>query len=411
MGLEDRTKCWCYGPEPSHWAAGSRPTRGQHGPHSLCNPQGQGTDSALSWGGRDHMDGQILGQLRPLAEEEEEDGAALAPRPAFPGMGSEELRLASFYDWPLSAVVPPELLAAAGFFHTGQQDKVRCFFCYGGLQSWERGDDPWTEHARWFPRCEFLLRTKGRDFVCRVQESCCCPPGSWDRSEEPEDVGPATLSGERGCVACAGSLGTSGPHHGGSTGHCACIQGSGEDPATPELAAVGMASPETDVGGGQEWPAWSQCPAVQAVLRMGFRPGQVQGLLQRKYHQVAPTGMSTSQLVADLLQEEDGGRVVGARAPVPPGPELLTPRIEAQVESALESAEGPPRGEPGGAQDAEEQLRRLREERTCRVCLDRTVGVVFVPCGHLACAECAPSLQQCPICRAPIRSCVRTFLS
>ncbi|KAI4575611.1 hypothetical protein MJG53_011814 [Ovis ammon polii x Ovis aries] len=228
------------------------------------------------------MDGQILGQLRPLAEEEEEDGAALAPRPAFPGMGSEELRLASFYDWPLSAVVPPELLAAAGFFHT-------------------------------------------------------------------------------------------------------------------------------DVGGGQGWPAWSQCPAVQAVLRMGFRPGQVQGLLQRKYHQMALTGMSTSQLVADLLQEEDGGRVVGARAPALPGPELLTPRIEAQVESALES--GPPGGEPGGVQDAEEQLRRLREERTCRVCLDRTVGVVFVPCGHLACAECAPNLQQCPICRAPVRSCVRTFLS
>lgn len=46
---------------------------------------------------------------------------------------------------------------------------------------------------------------------------------------------------------------------------------------------------------------------------MGFRPGQVQGLLQRKYHRVMPTGMSTSQLVADLLQEEDGGRVVGAR--------------------------------------------------------------------------------------------------
>ncbi|XP_055279982.1 baculoviral IAP repeat-containing protein 7 [Moschus berezovskii] len=405
MGPEDRTKCWCYGPEPSHWAAGGCPARGQHGPHSLCNPSwGQGTDSTLSWGGRDHTDGQILGQLRPLAEEEEEDGTALAPRPAFPGMGSEELRLASFYDWPLSTVVPPELLAAAGFFHTGQQDKVRCFFCYGGLQSWEQGDDPWTEHARWFPRCEFLLRTKGRDFVCRVQESCCCPPGPWwfsdsfqDQLEEPEDVGPATLS---------------------------------------------------DVGGCQEWPAWSQCPAVQAVLHMGFRPGQVQTLLQRKYHQVVPTGVSTSQLVADLLQEEDGDRVVGARASITTaqgagrvmvesglwdtgalragelgldpacgplaggrasGPELLTPRIEAQVESALES--DPPRGEPGGVRDAEEQLRRLREERTCRVCLDRTVGVVFVPCGHLACAECAPSLQQCPICRAPIRSCVRTFLS
>ena len=62
----------------------------------------------------------MLFRSRPLAEEEEEDGAALAPRPAFPGMGSEELRLASFYDWPLSTVVPPELLATAGFFHTGE---------------------------------------------------------------------------------------------------------------------------------------------------------------------------------------------------------------------------------------------------------------------------------------------------
>lgn len=69
------------------------------------------------------MDGQILGQLCPLAErEEEEEGArAAAPaRPAFPGMDSEELRLASFDDWPLTAAVQPELLAAAGFFHTGE---------------------------------------------------------------------------------------------------------------------------------------------------------------------------------------------------------------------------------------------------------------------------------------------------
>ncbi|MBW00579.1 Baculoviral IAP repeat-containing protein 7, partial [Eschrichtius robustus] len=433
MGPEDGTKCWCCGLEPSRCAVGGHPTWGHHRPHSPCGHlQGQCPDRALSWGGRDHMDGQILGQLRPLAEEEEEDGAGDAPsaRPAFPGMGSEELRLASFYDWPLSAVVPPELLAAAGFFHTGQQDKVRCFFCYGGLQSWEQGDDPWTEHARWFPRCEFLLRTKGRDFVCRIQESCCRVPGSWvfsgsfqDRSEEPEDAGPATPS---------------------------------------------------DAGGGQERPAWTQCPAVQAVLRMGFGWGQVQGLLQRKYRQVVPTGVSTSQLVADLLQEEDGGRAAGAggarptasratregldgpsalvesglwdpgapwascplgtwasplfyppTAPVPPGPELPTPSREVQVEGAREA--GPRCGDPDGARaervpvaleapgarnaDAEEQLQRLREERTCRVCLDRAVAVVFVPCGHLACAECAPSLQLCPICRAPIRSCVRTFLS
>ncbi|XP_020933239.1 baculoviral IAP repeat-containing protein 7 isoform X3 [Sus scrofa] len=369
MGPENRAKCGCCSLKPSPWAAGDSPTQGRHGPRPLC------AHSTLSWGGQDHMDGQILSQLRPLAEEEEEAGAGSAPsaRPAFPGMGSEELRLASFYDWPLSAVVRPELLAAAGFFHTGQQDKVRCFFCYGGLQSWERGDDPWTEHARWFPRCEFLLQTKGRDFVCSAQESCCRRPGPWltgsfqDRPEDPEEAGPAAAS---------------------------------------------------DAGGSREWAVWSQCPAVQAVLRMGFGRGQVQQLLQRKYHQAVLAGMSTSQLVADLLQEEDRGSAAGARAPAHLGPEPPTSRREAQVQSTREpghAGEEPggaqvPR-EPQGARDAEEQLQRLREERTCRVCLDRAVAVVFVPCGHLACGECAPSLQRCPVCRAPIRSCVRTFLA
>jgi len=51
----------------------------------------------------------------------------------------------------------------------------------------------------------------------------------------------------------------------------------------------------------------------------------------------------------------------------------------------------------------EEQLRRLQEERTCKVCMDREVSIVFIPCGHLVvCKECAPSLRKCPICRGTI---------
>ncbi|XP_011929643.1 PREDICTED: baculoviral IAP repeat-containing protein 7 isoform X3 [Cercocebus atys] len=280
MGPEDSAKGLHHGPQLCRWAAGDGPARERSGPRSLGSPA-LGLDTCRAW---DHVDGQILGQLRPLAEEEEEEGAgATSPRgPAFPGMGSEELRLASFYDWPLTAGVPPELLAAAGFFHTGQQDKVRCFFCYGGLQSWKRGDDPWTEHAKWFPSCQFLLRSKGRDFVHSVQETHSQLLGSWDPWEEPEDAAP-----------------------------------------------------------------------------------------------------------------------VAASVPAPGDPELPTPRREVQSESAQEP----------GARDVEEQLRRLQEERTCKVCLDRAVSIVFVPCGHLVCAECAPSLQLCPICRAPVRSRVRTFLS
>ncbi|XP_053527208.1 baculoviral IAP repeat-containing protein 7 isoform X1 [Artibeus jamaicensis] len=193
MGPEGRAPCWCCGPEQSCWAAGGSPTAGHCGPCSQCGHMLGQDPSGTPWEGRDHPDGQVLGQLRALVEEEEE-GAWASPssRPAFPEMGSEELRLASFCGWPLTATVRPEVLAAAGFFHTGRQDKVRCFFCSGGLQTWQRGDDPWTEHAKWFPRCEFLLRTKGRDFVHSVQEALRYPLGSWDPWEEPADTAPAT---------------------------------------------------------------------------------------------------------------------------------------------------------------------------------------------------------------------------
>ncbi len=34
----------------------------------------------------------------------------------------------------------------------GHGDNVKCFFCDGGLRNWEPGDDPWQEHAKWFPQ-------------------------------------------------------------------------------------------------------------------------------------------------------------------------------------------------------------------------------------------------------------------
>jgi len=48
---------------------------------------------------------------------------------------------------------------------SGYGDYVRCFFCGGGLRNWEPGDDPWVEHARWFPRCIFVKQNKGQTFI------------------------------------------------------------------------------------------------------------------------------------------------------------------------------------------------------------------------------------------------------
>lgn len=60
----------------------------------------------------------------------------------------------------------------------------------------------------------------------------------------------------------------------------------------------------------------------------------------------------------------------------------------------------------------EEENRLLREARLCKICMDAEVGIVFLPCGHLTtCVNCAPNLEDCPLCRCAIKATVRTFLS
>lgn len=59
-----------------------------------------------------------------------------------------------------------------------------------------------------------------------------------------------------------------------------------------------------------------------------------------------------------------------------------------------------------------EENRKLKEARLCKICMDRDLAVVFLPCGHLAtCIFCAPSLAYCPMCRVKIYANVRIFLS
>ncbi|XP_069080442.1 baculoviral IAP repeat-containing protein 1-like [Pleurodeles waltl] len=78
---------------------------------------------------------------------------------------AEEERSDSFKSWPPYARADPAALARAGFFFTDFKDTVQCFSCGGCLGNWEEGDDPWKEHAKWFPKCMFLQTEKSRDDI------------------------------------------------------------------------------------------------------------------------------------------------------------------------------------------------------------------------------------------------------
>ena len=39
---------------------------------------------------------------------------------------------------------------------TGHADETRRFHCGGGFKAWFDDDDPWQEHAKWFPKCAYV---------------------------------------------------------------------------------------------------------------------------------------------------------------------------------------------------------------------------------------------------------------
>ncbi|XP_042760461.1 baculoviral IAP repeat-containing protein 3-like isoform X2 [Panthera leo] len=353
-------------------------------------------------------------------------------------MQTHAARSRSFCSWPPSVPVLPEQLALAGFYYMGHSDDVKCFCCDGGLRCWESGDDPWVEHAKWFPRCEYLIRIKGHEFISQIQASHpCLLEQLLSTSDNTEDE-----NAESPIV------------------HFGPGESSSED-------AVMM-----------------NTPVVKAALEMGFGRNLVKQTVQSKILTSGENYKTVSDIVSDLLNAEDEIREeekerateekesddvslirknrmalfqhLTSVLPILDG--LRTARVITEQEHSVITQKAQTSLQARLLIDAvlvkgsfavtvfkncllemdpvlyerffvqqdlkyvptedvsdlpvEEQLRRLQEERTCKVCLDREVSVVFIPCGHLVvCQDCAPPLRKCPICRGPIKGTVRTFLS
>lgn len=63
--------------------------------------------------------------------------------------------------------------------------------------------------------------------------------------------------------------------------------------------------------------------------------------------------------------------------------------------------------DPGYASQDSQDTRML-----CKVCLDKDLGVTFIPCGHcVTCQDCAKELNKCPYCRRTVNSKIKTYLS
>ncbi|KAG1962831.1 E3 ubiquitin-protein ligase XIAP [Pimephales promelas] len=77
------------------------------------------------------------------------------------GWSSIDHRLNSFQHFPHFEEISAERLARAGFYFTGEADKVCCFSCHATVEDWNRGDTPLKRHQQASPGCKFLSCAHG----------------------------------------------------------------------------------------------------------------------------------------------------------------------------------------------------------------------------------------------------------
>uniref|UniRef100_UPI00398EA5E0 E3 ubiquitin-protein ligase XIAP-like isoform X1 n=1 Tax=Pristiophorus japonicus TaxID=55135 RepID=UPI00398EA5E0 len=375
-----------------------------------------------------NSDQQCRNQLLsdPLRTKSIEDMSHLHPR--HPSMCSEEARLKTFTTWPSYGIVTPRELAKAGLYYLCRDDQVQCFCCGGLMKNWEPGDRAMSEHKRHFPMCSFVSgHSVGNipiDPNCNtadVNQPLNGEPNIFDLPKHPdkqtldsrlqtfecpvlfplnvEDLARAGFysTGEEGnvkCFHCDGGLRNwelsdeAWEQHAKWFPGCAfLIQQKGHafvnDVQLRKLHfnSTAEAFPQDGISANlpESESLFMQTPAVQGALEMGFDNSLVMELVKKKLQMTRDTYRSVEMLVADLLAAE----------------KEMQDEHEGQNEDT----------------NVEEQLKKLKEEKCCKICWDRDVCIAFVPCGHVVtCKECS-AVQKCPVCCSQILERVRIYMS
>ncbi|KAF7229543.1 E3 ubiquitin-protein ligase XIAP [Nothobranchius furzeri] len=323
--------------------------------------------------------------------------------PKAPQMASEEARLQTFSSWPVDSLMRPRDLAQAGFFYLMNADRVRCFCCGGELSDWEPEDNAWSEHSKHYPNCFFIL---GHDVGnVPLQESSSQVSmesfegrlGSFAGLQLPVDHKSLATAGFYSlgmgdrvmCFSCGGSLKGWQPGEDPWEQHAKYYPGCSFLLAEKGVEFVNsiqlngpkqsraVSNPQNGLLGAENGIPPSQLQICKKVVEMGIDPGVVRKTILMK---ISRTGSGYS-------------------------------RVEALVDDCLN---GTPRGEMTEEQDENplEKLRKLQREKQCKICMDRDLCIVFLPCAHLAtCKECSEVLTKCPICCEAITQKVKTYIA
>ncbi|CAM4843224.1 unnamed protein product [Rotaria magnacalcarata] len=91
--------------------------------------------------------------------------------PIHPEYSEITQRQQSFTIWSHESAPPVDELVRAGFFYTGIDNNLTCFYCGGSFQNWNINNNPITEHARCFPHCQHAKQLCEDDLHRKSEET------------------------------------------------------------------------------------------------------------------------------------------------------------------------------------------------------------------------------------------------
>ena len=495
-GPDDMVQCaWCYG-KLQGWEQGDNPLR-EHAKHFASCPKfgDRKADNASSLVNIHHTQEDLL--PNNLSGD---DLGILTVRPSNPQFAIEALRLESFKSsWPTNLTQTPENLSSAGFFYDGYSDNVKCFFCDGGLCNWESEDDPWTEHARWFPNCGFLKQVRGSKYIQKVQDigvnggpvtlgnegfqgmtssNYENHVATWTNKHSPSRS--ITMDQKREVRASISSTSVVKALEAIEMAKTnKLLAGDGHFPddealigaslfandqlmtQSPYSEALGETTPTISknyavakrnnsspsrgltMDQKREVRAAMSSPSVVKALEAGISKEAIEmgiknRLLAGNGHfwdddslidasllvndqlmvqspSSEATNVGSSKTYNDKKQDKKQKKRWKNKDSPPPDhikeSEKLAISPEVQTTLKLHSSDGGDLNKADIKSLKEENL-KLIEQRLCKICMDKEVSIVFLPCGHLmSCGKCSPALRNCPICRLAIKGSVKTFMA
>lgn len=385
-----------------------------------------------------------------------------------------QLRLNTYLNWPQNAFVDPRDLCDDGFYYTGLEDKVQCTHCGGILGGWEQGDTVANEHSIHFPQCPWVnTRRNNPFFQSRPVPQQCGPitvsdsqslgfshqqsgfgfghqpssvvgnlqylpashprdrPGT-NRPKYPEyslesnrlttfKGWPSQLSQKPAALAKSGLF------YLGQSDRCKCFYCGGilydwdtNDDVWVEHAKWFSECPWIKLSKGEPFIRQVQLE-MQQSQNQGPASSSGANALQSGVPSTSP-GMPSSQSSHETqlktvsppgsAPSSSGLAGQGSTDNTPAGPSSAGSGAQVVQPSTSLQKEYSDEGSDKDLKSIIKENQTLKDERTCKICMDEEVSVVFLPCGHIACcAGCSVNVKDCPICRADIVQKIKAYWS